>query len=318
VTTEHERIARIKELLSPTGGAAMAQIDVGIGDDCAVLRAAPGPRVWTIDSAVEGVHFRRDRMSLAAIGYRAFMAAASDIAAMGARATGALSALTLPPALNDAELDALVGGIARAATLCACPVVGGNLTRGSELSLTTTVLGEPYAAPLLRSGAKPGDGLFVTGPLGGAALGLQALLAQQSGSAFAPFEEAFLSPRARLDLALELSRVATAAIDLSDGLLQDAGHVCRASSVDAIIEIERVPRLANFGALAATLGLDPVTTLVAGGEDYEILFAAPLTTKVDAWATRIGHIQTGHGTVRLVDASGAHVQTQLAGFDHFR
>jgi len=318
VTTEHERIARIKQLLSPTDGAAMAQIEVGIGDDCAVLSAAAGPRVWTIDSAVEGVHFRRDRMSLDAIGYRAFMAAASDIAAMGARATGALSALTLPATLGDAELDALVCGVARAATRCACPVVGGNLTRGGELSLTTTVIGEPYAEPLLRSGAKPGDGLFVTGPLGGAALGLQALVAEQSGLAFAPFVEAFLSPRARLDLALELSRVATAAIDLSDGLLQDAGHVCRASNVDAIIEVERVPRLPDFDALAATLGLDPATTLVAGGEDYEILFAAPLDAKVDTWATRIGHIQAGQRTVRLVDASGAHVQTQLAGFDHFR
>ncbi len=318
MTTEHERILRVKELLAPTSAASARHVDVGIGDDCAVLSAATGARVWTIDTAVEGVHFQRDCMSLSAVGYRSFMAAASDIAAMGSRGIAALSALILPATFSDAELDELVLGIARAALASACPVIGGNLARGGELSLSTTVLGEPYAHALLRSGAKDGDGLFVTGPLGTAALGLRALLTGNAAARFAPFVDAFLAPRARLDLSLALSRVATSAIDLSDGLLQDAAHVCRASSLDAVIELEQIPRLGAFDTLAPELGLDALTTLVSGGEDYELLFTAPLVAQVESWATRIGVMQAGSGTVRLVDRAGNAIQTPIAGFDHFR
>ncbi len=313
---EFARIARIRRLLA-TPLADASPIEVGIGDDCAVLAATATKTVWTIDSAVEGVHFRRDCMSLDAIGFRAFMAAASDLAAMGGRATAALSALTLPPNLGDDELDRLVAGLARAASECACPVVGGNLTRGSELSLTTTLLGAPHARPILRSGARSGDDLYVSGPLGGAALGLRALVAGRADGFAAPYVSAFLAPRARLDIAAALSRVATAALDLSDGLSQDAAHLCRASGVDAHIELDRIPRLEGFAEVCRTLSYDVVAALTAGGDDYELLFTAAPGHDIDAWATRIGRIVPGLGHVHIVDATGAPVALRTAGFDHF-
>ncbi len=312
MTTEHQRIERIRALLTRPSPS----IEVGIGDDCAVLKPASGARVWTVDCAVEGVHFRRDRMSLAAIGFRSFMAAASDIAAMGAKATGALSALVLPSALTDAELDELVSGIARAADACACPVIGGNLARGGELSLTTTVLGEPHSRVLLRSGAQAGDGLFVTGPIGSAALGMRALFANQALAPLQPFVAAFLAPKARLDVAAALGQSATSAIDISDGLLQDAGHLCRAAQLTAHIELARIPRLPMFEALASDLELDPVHTLVAGGDDYEILFTAP-SAMAFGWATRIGQMSVGPSEVRIVDTAGEALHLSSGGFDHF-
>ncbi len=314
MATEHERIERIRSLLQRPSPV----VEVGIGDDCAVLSEARGPRVWTIDSAVEGVHFRRDRMSLDAIAYRSFMAAASDIAAMGARATAALSALTLPSGLSDNELDALLAGLARAADECACPIVGGNLSRGSELSLTATVLGEPHGKALLRSGARAGDGLFVTGCLGSAAVGMQALFAQRSEPEHQRYISAFLAPRARFDVAQALAAVASSAIDISDGLLQDAGHLCRASLRNAQIEIERIPRLSDFAGCVTALALDPLSTLVAGGEDYEILFTAAEDADLGTWATRIGVIHAGTGEVVLRDADGRRCDATRAGFDHFR
>lgn len=317
MTTEHQRIARIKGLLAPTHPTGAQAIEVGIGDDCAVLAEARGSRVWTIDSAVEHVHFRRDRMPLDAIGYRAFMAAASDLAAMGAHATAALTALTLPQSLTDLELDTLVAGIARAANTCACPIVGGNLARGGELSITTTVLGAPDAKALLRSAGRAGDALFVTGPIGGAALGMHALFAGVEHS-FAPFVAAFLAPRARVDIAGDLARVASSAIDLSDGLLQDASHLSSASELTAVIELVRIPRLAGFDDAARTLKHDATATLVAGGEDYEVLFSAPHDADVQAWATRIGHFERGASEVRLLDVNGTRVHVASPGFDHFR
>jgi len=293
-------------------------VSVGIGDDCAVLDVSQRPRVWTIDSAVENVHFRRESMSLSSIGYRSFMAAASDIAAMGARATAALSSLVLPSHLTDAELDELVLGIARAAHACACPVVGGNLARGIELSLTTTVLGEPYHVALLRSGARAGDGLFVTGTLGGAALGLSALLKGAESPALEPFRQAFLAPRARLDLAERLASVATSAIDLSDGLVQDAGHVARASGVSLRIELERLPQLPKLAEAAHLLSEDPLCCILSGGEDYEILFTAPLASQTAVWATQIGTVEQGSPAVTVHDTQGRVLTPKGLGYDHFR
>ena len=174
MATEFDRIARLSQAFR---SAPNDRVALGIGDDAAVLNSNARPTVWTIDSAVEGVHFSRTFMGLADIGYRAFMAAASDVAAMGGRAVGALCAWVLPADLSEADFDELSSGVARAAELCNCPVIGGNLARGSELSLTTTVLGESPGPLALRSGARPGDALFVSGPVGAAALGLSALRA---------------------------------------------------------------------------------------------------------------------------------------------
>lgn len=315
MSSEHARIDALKRVFARTQSQA---VQTGIGDDCAVLRGTHKPSVWTVDSAVEHVHFRRDFMALHAIGYRAFMAATSDSAAMGARATAALSSLILPSSLSDAELDELVQGIASAAEACECPVVGGNLARGSELSITTSVLGEPYHVALLRSGARPGDGIFVTGPLGGAALGLRALQSGAADTSLSPFIQAFLSPRARLDIAQLLSECATSAIDLSDGLVQDSGHVARASGVRLCIEIDSVPRLPDLERGAHLLSEDPLRCMLSGGEDYEVLFTAPLASQTAGWATQIGIVEHGAPGVSVHDARGEVLSPDVGGFDHFR
>ncbi|HEX5659811.1 MAG TPA: thiamine-phosphate kinase [Polyangiales bacterium] len=298
---EFTRIARIEALLK----RASNDVLVGIGDDCAVLTGSLHPRVWTVDAAVEGVHFSRAIMTLEDVGYRSFMAAVSDVAAMGGRAVAAVSALILPTSLHDDELHQLVSGLARACDACACPIVGGNLARGSELSLTTSVLGECAGRVITRSGARPGDHVYVTGTLGGSALGLHALLAGRRECA-----EKYLAPRARLDLAGKLASIASAAIDISDGTLQDLGHLCTASGVSARLEATLLPL--ESADIARGFGLDPVTLALEGGDDYELLFTSAQDVP---WATRIGSIHEGAG-VQVLETDG-HARRTSRGFDHF-
>jgi thiamine-monophosphate kinase len=300
VTSEFSRIAKIEALLKRPSNHVL----LGIGDDCAVLAPSSLPRVWTVDAAVEDVHFTRKIMSLEQVGFRAFMAAASDIAAMGGSAVAATSALILPVALNDQELHQLVLGLARASDACGCPIVGGNLARGRELSLTTSVLGECAGRVITRAGAQPGDHVYVTGTLGGSALGLHALLAGRSECA-----DKYLAPRARLDIAARVAEVASAAIDISDGTLQDLGHLCSASGVGAELEAAALPL--ECADVARALGFDPVSLALEGGDDYELLFTSPHTI---SWARPIGVIRAGTGIVVLEDG---HPRRTSHGFDHF-
>jgi thiamine-monophosphate kinase len=312
VSTEHERIARIRRLFARSSPA----ISLGIGDDCAVLAASARARVWTVDAAIEDVHFVRGLMRDEEIGFRALMAAASDIAAMGAEATGALCALALPAAFRDDELDALLAGYAEAADAIACPVVGGNLTRASEVSITTSVLGDVEMA-LTRAGARPGQGIFISGTLGGAALGLRALRAGRTREGeFGECIARFVRPRARLELSAELARRASAAIDVSDGLAQDLAHLCTASGVGARIELSAVPAPRDFTRLARELGLDADALVLAGGEDYELLFCAEAGSVPNSLGTQIGTV-TREPCVRFVAADGREIEAP-AGFDHFR
>ncbi len=315
MATEFDRIARLSQTFR---SAPNDRIALGIGDDAAVLNASARAGVWTIDSAVEGVHFSRAFMDLADIGYRAFMAAASDVAAMGGRAVGALCAWVLPADVSEADFDALSSGVARAAALCNCPVVGGNLARGTELSLTTTVWGESLGPLALRSGARPGDTLFVTGPVGAAALGLTALRAGRSQEpVLAACVERFLRPRARLDVAEAVAARAHACIDISDGLVQDLRHLCVSSKVSAVLELARLPTVPAFHAAAEALGASAANLLLAGGEDYELLFAANPTRISADLATPIGRFEAGDARVTVLGADGSPVALP-AGFDHFR
>jgi thiamine-monophosphate kinase len=311
VSTEHQRIARISRLFARSSPA----ISLGIGDDCAVLAQSDSARVWTVDAAIENVHFVRGMMRDEEIGYRALMAAASDVAAMGARATGILCALALPSTFSDPELDAVLHGYAEAADLLHCPVVGGNLTRASELSITTTVIGDAMA-PIIRGGALVDQGVFVTGPVGGAALGLTALRAGQAREgAYAECIARFLRPRARLDLASLIGEHASAAIDISDGLAQDLGHLCAASGVGARITLPMIPRPRELEALAHALGQDAAELLLSSGEEYELLFTADVARLPGGLATQIG-VVTRATELCFLDAAGALVSPR-SGFDHF-
>jgi thiamine-monophosphate kinase len=315
VSREFERIAAIRELLHRERDDVL----VGMGDDAAVLEVSQARQVLTVDVAVEGVHFRRDLCSLTDAGYRAVTAAASDLAAMGARGRASLLAIVVPQAVTDLELLELVRGAGEAADAVGAPVVGGNLSSGAELSITTTVVGELDGDPLRRSAARPGDGVYVTGVVGAASLGMHLLAA---GSTVAdrpqarPCVQRYLRPSAALVLGQRLLGHATACIDISDGLLQDLEHICESSGVGAEIQVDRLPLPEGGAELAQGLQLDLLALALAGGDDYELLFTAPASGTADELGTRIGRITHGSGVTAL-GADGATVEVAHRGYAHF-
>lgn len=285
---------------------------VGIGDDAAVL-ASSGPLVVSVDAAIEEVHFRRSFLSLEAVGARSFRAAVSDLAAMGAEPQGALLSLALPVA-DEATLIPLSQGLAHAARETGCPIVGGNLTRARELGLHTTVMGRLVGPALLRSGARPGDGLWVSGTLGAAALGFAALERGASSELLAPFVQRWREARARLDVGRAIRGVASACLDVSDGLLRDAERLAKASGVALAIDVDALPLEPQHQAAAASLGCDGIDLALSGGEDYELLFTAPLGFR-SALATHIGQVREGAGVT--ASRGGRPLASRGVGHDHF-
>ena len=257
----------IRRLLDTWGARAS-----GIGDDAAVIDIPKGERlVASTDASVEHVHFRREWMSPREIGARAATAALSDLAAMGARPLGLLLALALPKSW-EGDAVAIADGVGATASGVACPIVGGNVTRGAELTLTVTVLG-CATRPVTRAGACEGDTIFVTGRLGGPGSALAALLAGATPPSVALAR--FIAPAARIEEGRWLAeRGATAMIDISDGLLADAGHLANASGVSLSLDMTAIPCVA---------GMDPVAA-VASGEEYELLVAMPPAAALDASA----------------------------------
>ena len=293
------------------------EVVVGIGDDAAVFDFGNHRTVVTVDTQVEGVHFMRPMLSPSDLGARAMIAAASDVLAMAADPVGSVIALTLPDGYPDADFRALIDGLADAAQRTGAQVIGGNLSAGPALSITTTVFGRAVAEPVRRRGARPGDAVYVTGTLGAAALGLRIL---DSGTTDLPHADRFMDrwrrPPVYDGMAAKLAAVATAAIDVSDGLLQDADHLCRASGVGATLRAEALPTLPGFRETCATLEIDPHTLSLAGGEDYEILFTAPESDAARSIATEIGFIEEG-SAVRVIDGDGAYLTIATTGFRHF-
>lgn len=313
MSSEHARIGRIRELLATD----TSDIRLGIGDDAAILAASPALQVLSVDVAVEGVHFRRDFASLEEIGHRAFVAAASDLAAMGARPRCALTALVLPKALSDDELFALVSGLGAAAEELAMPIVGGNISAGNELSITTTVVGEVDGSPITRSGGRAGDGIYVTGHPGARALGLALLLgAPRSHPSSDDFIQRWRRPRAALLVGQRLRGEATAAVDISDGLLADLAHLCRASGVGATLHAPSLPAAPDFHDVATSCGQDALALALTGGEDYELLWTAAASSTSQELGTRIGQLSAEAG-IRVLDADGEVLELDARGFDHF-
>jgi thiamine-monophosphate kinase len=283
----------------------------GIGDDAAVLAVPAGERlVASTDAAIEGVHFRRDWLSPREIGARAAAAALSDLAAMAAAPIGLLLALAVP---HDwlSDIEEVARGVGEMASRVRCPIVGGNLARADSLSLTITVLGSAVA-PLARRGARVGDVLYVTGSLGGSASALQALL--RGAAPRAIDRERFAAPRPRLDEARWLAeRGASAAIDISDGLVADAGHLAAASAVAIELDRARFPCITGVSADVAAWS----------GEEYELLVAFPskLIPDVDAFQKRFGLPLTAIGRVsegQGVYERGGVVRVEFPkGHDHF-
>jgi thiamine-monophosphate kinase len=289
---------------------------VGPGDDAAVLRpAADEDLVATVDAVVEGVHFGAG-FSPADVGWKALAVNLSDLAAMGARPLHALVALGLPPGTPLRTVRGIASGLGRCARTFRLAVVGGNVTRARDLSVTVTALGAvPRGRAVRRAGALPGDLVAVTGTLGEAALGLlpgapRALVRRQR------------RPTPRLAAGRALAGLVRAAVDVSDGLAQDLGHLCRASGVGARIGLPDLPLSAAYLRMARHLP-DPYAPAVSGGEDYELVLAVPPQSLARARAaaarggtslTVIGRFVRGRG-VRVVDPRGAPVPV-AAGHDH--
>jgi thiamine-monophosphate kinase len=319
--------ARIAALARRFGrpGLERAGVEVGIGDDAAVLRAPPAAAslVFTIDEQVEGQHFRRDLASFYDIGWRSFMAAASDVAAMGAIPWCALSALVLPDDVDDAALDDIARGQRDAADAIDAPIVGGNLARGPRghgLSIATTLLGT-CASPVRRSGARAGDGLWIAGRVGLAAAGWRALDRglPASGHLVAAVD-AWRRPRALVAEGRAMAAVANAAIDVSDGLARDAGHVAEASGVRLVLDASAILSDASLLAAAGALGGEGVACddlaldlALHGGEDYALVVASDVPIH---GFRRIGDVREGRGLA--LREAGEETTIEPTGFDHFR
>jgi thiamine-monophosphate kinase len=293
-----------------------AQVELGIGDDAAVLKSA-GRWVWTVDAAVEHVHFERAWLSLTDLGFRSFQAAASDVSAMGGAPFAALSSVIFPSQFAAADLNQLARGQRAAARALGCAIVGGNLARGAELSITTTVVGSVKRRPLLRSGARVGDELWLSGDVGWAAAGLRLLQAgtrRATSTAARRALSAFRRPQARLSAGLDLARAAHAAIDISDGLAGDARHLAQASGVELLIDVAAL--LATLSpalhSLAPRLGVSALDLALYGGEDYAILAAGPKRAR-PASAHVIGSVSKGQGVWLL---EGGRRRRASRGFEH--
>ncbi len=311
---EFERIAYLRECFFQRDARSVI---VDLGDDCAVVAKGAGNLAISVDASVEGVHFRPELADWEAIAARALSAALSDLAAMAAQPTAAVMALIAPATFDDAAFRSLIRGYAAAAAHYRCPVIGGNLARGTEVSITTTVFGEVEGAGLTRAGARPGHEIYVTGSLGDAALGL--LLLQANTPALGPsFVERWRRPQARIAEGQSLAARASAAIDVSDGALQDLGHLCAASGVGAEVEASLLPLSPGFAELAQRVGRDSVELALSGGEDYELIYTVPPGSAAGAGpGTRIGRITPSGTGITVRDAHGRPVSLPMHGYRHF-
>lgn len=241
---------------------------VGIGDDAAILRPPAGEDwVVTTDALVEDIHFRWSTQSARCVGRRALVANLSDLAAMGARPLGFVFALAAPPDLEIRTFDGLLAGLLEEAETHGCPLIGGNLSRARQTSVTITAQGSvKRGRALLRGGARPGDRIFVTGTLGGVALEVARAAAGRGRVRGVP------TPRIGAGRALARMSGVGACIDISDGLLADLDHVLDRSGCSAELDLASVPRPPRFEAACRRLGVDPIRLATSGGEDYELLF----------------------------------------------
>ncbi len=275
-------------------GKYFAPFSAQIGDDCAIIELAPGERLATsIDTMVEGRHFYPDAPP-DQVAYRAVVAAISDLAAMGATPRALTLALTLPEA-NDTWLSQFARGIQQATEAYAMELVGGDTTRG-PLTITCTVMGAvPADEALARSGAKPGDRLYVSGTPGDAAAGLAVIDGQWHGhSQYKTYlMTRFYRPTARVELGKQLLGRATSAIDVSDGVLADAGHIAAQSQVGIRIDSEQLPISPALQSIPEAE--QAKRWALSGGEDFELLFTLPAGEAAPPDCTCIGEVVEGEG-----------------------
>jgi thiamine-monophosphate kinase len=292
-----------------------------LGDDCAVLPVGRTNVVVSTDASVEHVHFERAWLGLEEIGFRATAAALSDLAGQGAEARGVLVAIVAPDGSSAADLASVMRGAGAAARASGTQVVGGDLAGGGAWMLCATVLGVADR-PVARRGAVAGDGVWVTGTLGGARAALEAFRAGRAPDAAA--RQRFAAPSPRIAAGRWLAaHGAHAMLDLSDGIASDAGHLAAASGVEVEIQLEQLPLHPSAVEAALDARAEPVIFAANGGEDYELLAALPSSFGDDdaraferekgITLTRVGTCHRGRG-VRLMFRGS---RLTLKGFNHF-
>jgi len=328
---------QIIEYLTALADPADGRLLQGIGDDCAVVDK-DGRRVWllTMDTLIEGVHFDCAFHPPEKLGRKAVSVNVSDVGAMGGRPVFVLLSAGMPPGFDESWFRAFARGLTAACREYGCWLIGGDTVSSPQgLNFCLTVIGEAEADQVVRrSGARPGDDLWVSGPLGYAAAGLELLqrgLAPDE-AAFAPLYEKHLNPTARVELGCRLaeSGLAHAMMDLSDGLATDLAHLCKRSGVGARLWAQDLPGVAALAEAAALVGADAERWAIGGGEDYELLFAASAEARDQVRAigaqcgltpALVGTVIAGEG-VALVRTSPNGVVAEIAvayqGFDHFR
>jgi thiamine-monophosphate kinase len=324
VSSEEKLIERVRRRfpISEKG------LTIGIGDDAAVLRPGAGAEmVVTTDAFLENVHFLRKVHPPDAVGYKALARATSDVAAMGARARYFFLTMGLPGACAGAWLDGFIGGMARAARRFGLILAGGDTTKYPKIVMSLTVMGEvDRGKAVLRSGARPGDLLCVSGRLGEAELGLRLIQRKlHAGKHWTMLLKKHYYPEPRLALGewLATHRFATSMVDTSDGLSTDLGHICKASGVGAAVFASKIPAVKVPSELRG-LGLDPLELALHGGEDYELLFTVPerfsrrLPRRVGLVpVTVIGEIKRDKEIV-LLGTDGHSGALESKGWDPFR
>jgi thiamine-monophosphate kinase len=317
-----------------TEGAPRKDRDLvaGVGDDCAVIDA--GDRNWlvTTDALVEGVHFSLAFSNAYDLGKRIMAVNISDIAAMGGRPRFFTVALGVPGGMSDDRLRKLYDGIYSAAQEHKALLIGGDTVATDQLIASVTVIGEAdKKKTILRSGARPGDALCVTGDLGKGALGLECLKAGNVSDETMPFIDWYRVPRPRVfeGQMLAATGFITAMIDISDGLMADVDHLAGASQTGYEIHVEKMPRVQGMGGIAQALKLDPIRLMLGGGDDYELAFTVSRNRHEDfkKWyrsdvgndlkLTEIGRIIEDPARRVALAPDGIEIDVAKRGYDHF-
>lgn len=289
---------------------------LGIGDDASVVRSGTSFQLISTDLLVEDVHFRLRDAPLAALAEKALAVNISDIAAMGGRAQYFYLGLGFPQRLGAAERRRFFSGLSRASRRWHVELAGGDYSRSAQLLIAITIVGES-PRPVRRSGARAGDWLGITGPTGESALGLKLLLAGETRS---PFIRRHQHPQPQCEKGLQLSAYASAMIDVSDGLLLDLSRLLRASGVGAAIDYEQLPLAPGFRRECRRRGFAERDLVLAGGEDYQLLFTIAPQRELRLRQTGtayhlIGRVSARRG-LRLLE-NGRPLRVTRLGFDHF-
>lgn len=306
-----------------------SDVRLGIGDDAAWVRARSDSWLVTADLLLERIHFNLEWISFYDLGYKTLAVNLSDIAAMGGVPACVILSLGIPAHYDTDQIEEFYRGLRSIALKSKIALVGGDTSVAESLLISACVMGHVPARPIFRRGAKVNEDIYVTGTLGDSALGLE-LLRNKEAHCAAPVRSFLVNrhlrptPRLAAGALLAREKLATAMIDVSDGLLQDLGHICKASGVGARILEEKLPLSAAYQSIAGKMG---ASYALSGGEDYELLFCArptdreriqKLGRRPQVRITRIGTCVPAREGVSLLDSRGKLRKPTTGGFDHFK